>query len=185
MTWSATGEQATMALRLGLFLIWAGVSMFLQLDPVNGDEQLSEDNVILPKEKKDPASGAETKDELPTETYDLPPEIYTTTFLPRTIYPQEEVPYDDKPFPSLLSKANDLNAVFEDEQLSEDYFILPKEMEDIASGAETKDQDKGVSTEPTQDGPAELPEGSVPGADTQDNQQGERMTTKEQSSATS
>ncbi|XP_010850840.1 PREDICTED: seminal plasma protein A3 [Bison bison bison] len=51
-----------MALRLGLFLIWAGVSMFLQLDPVNGDQQLSEDNVILPKEKKDPASGAETKD---------------------------------------------------------------------------------------------------------------------------
>nr|XP_020726794.1 seminal plasma protein A3-like [Odocoileus virginianus texanus] len=26
-----------MALRLELFLIWAGVSMFLQLDPVNGD----------------------------------------------------------------------------------------------------------------------------------------------------
>jgi len=39
MTWSATGEQATMALRLGLFLIWAGVSMFLQLDPVNGGER--------------------------------------------------------------------------------------------------------------------------------------------------
>ncbi|XP_055267042.1 seminal plasma protein PDC-109 [Moschus berezovskii] len=27
-----------MAPQLGLFLIWAGVSMFLQLDPVNGDQ---------------------------------------------------------------------------------------------------------------------------------------------------
>ncbi|CAI9161514.1 unnamed protein product [Rangifer tarandus platyrhynchus] len=32
-----------MALRLELFLIWAGVSMFLQLDPVNGD-----DNCVFP-----------------------------------------------------------------------------------------------------------------------------------------
>ena len=37
--WSVSGEQATMALQLGLFLIWAGVSVFLQLDPVNGSER--------------------------------------------------------------------------------------------------------------------------------------------------
>ena len=39
MTWSATGEHATMALSLDLFRIWAGMSMFLQLDPVNGGER--------------------------------------------------------------------------------------------------------------------------------------------------
>ncbi|XP_040110017.1 seminal plasma protein A3-like [Oryx dammah] len=50
-----------MALRLGLFLIWAGVSVILQLHSVNGDQQLSGDDFILPKEKKDSASGAETK----------------------------------------------------------------------------------------------------------------------------
>ncbi|XP_040108569.1 seminal plasma protein A3-like [Oryx dammah] len=51
-----------MALCLGIFVIWVGASMFLQLDPVTGDQQLSEDDFILPKEKKDSASGAETKD---------------------------------------------------------------------------------------------------------------------------
>ncbi|XP_047647499.1 seminal plasma protein pB1 [Phacochoerus africanus] len=29
-----------MAPRLGIFLLWAGVSVFLQLDPVNGDQHL-------------------------------------------------------------------------------------------------------------------------------------------------
>nr|ALB34921.1 binder of sperm 3 [Bubalus bubalis] len=51
-----------MALRLGFFVIWVGESMFLQLDPVIGDQQLSEDYFILPKEMEDIASGAETKD---------------------------------------------------------------------------------------------------------------------------
>ena len=37
--WSATGEQPTMAPCLGLFLIWAGSSVFLQLVPVNGGER--------------------------------------------------------------------------------------------------------------------------------------------------
>ncbi|XP_061244486.1 seminal plasma protein BSP-30 kDa [Bos javanicus] len=93
-----------MAPRVGLFLIWAGASVFQQLHPVNGGD------IPDPGSKPTPSGMA---DEPPTEMYDLPPEIYTTTFLPRTIYPQEEMPYDDKPFPSLLSKANDLNAVFE------------------------------------------------------------------------
>ncbi|XP_027833736.1 seminal plasma protein A3-like [Ovis aries] len=59
---SATGEQATVALCLGIFVIWVGASMLLQLDPVIGDQQLSEDYCIPPEEKKDTASGAETKD---------------------------------------------------------------------------------------------------------------------------
>ncbi|KAJ1072944.1 hypothetical protein K5549_015087 [Capra hircus] len=46
---------------LGIFVIWVGASMFLQLDPVIGDQQLSEDYCIPPEEKKDTASGAETK----------------------------------------------------------------------------------------------------------------------------
>lgn len=33
-----TGKQAAMAPRLGIFLLWAGVSVFLPLDPVNGGE---------------------------------------------------------------------------------------------------------------------------------------------------
>ncbi|XFG09848.1 hypothetical protein AB1E19_013472 [Capra hircus] len=32
-----------MAPRLGLFLIWAGVSVILQLHPVNGDDELTRD----------------------------------------------------------------------------------------------------------------------------------------------
>ncbi|XP_036689980.1 seminal plasma protein A3-like [Balaenoptera musculus] len=35
-----------MAPRLGIFLIWAGTSVFLQLDPVNGDQQLSENTTV-------------------------------------------------------------------------------------------------------------------------------------------
>eukprot|EP00069_Balaena_mysticetus_P002384 bmy_15985T0 len=35
-----------MAPRLGIFLIWAGASVFLQLDPVNGDQQLSENTTV-------------------------------------------------------------------------------------------------------------------------------------------
>ncbi|XP_043753816.1 LOW QUALITY PROTEIN: seminal plasma protein A3-like [Cervus elaphus] len=51
-----------MALCLGTFVVWVGASMFLQLDSVIGDQQLSEDYFILPEEMEDTASGTETKD---------------------------------------------------------------------------------------------------------------------------
>ncbi|XP_068383243.1 seminal plasma protein A3-like [Eschrichtius robustus] len=35
-----------MAPHLEIFLIWAGASVFLQLDPVNGDQQLSENTTV-------------------------------------------------------------------------------------------------------------------------------------------
>ncbi|XP_040108571.1 seminal plasma protein BSP-30 kDa-like [Oryx dammah] len=66
-----------MAPRLGLFLIWAGAPVFLQLHPVNGDEPLM-------------------------DMYDLPPEISTTTSPYAIAHAQEEKPHEDESPPCVF-----------------------------------------------------------------------------------